>query len=119
MDKIKISQLDICDRFAYFGEDFLVTGRNWVDNYWYVNNLTTGKKEYFGISDKYVKRISKKNVCIENFFGELNQICMEEDIAKYEAEQKALEPCLCCVCKQNYVDTADGFDTCNICASRI
>lgn len=36
-----------------------------------------------------------------------------------EDEKQKNDPNLCCVCHKNYVDSADGFDTCQSCINNI
>lgn len=68
---------------------------------------------YFDLCDRFIDTISREQIVF------MAMQAYHEAKMKEEKAKKFYNKNTCVVCHQNYVDSANGFDTCDYCLNRI
>ena len=68
---------------------------------------------YFDLCDRFIDTVSREQIVFMAMQA-YHEVKMREEKVK-----KFYDKNTCVVCHQNYVDSANGFDTCGDCLSRI
>lgn len=76
------------------------------------------------LAEEILDKIELKDICIGEFYYYRHEVIeamqvYHEAKMKEEKAKKFYDKNTCVVCHQNYVDSANGFDTCDYCLNRI